>query len=531
MWHGAATMMNTPPPTSTVLRRRRRRRRRRLHHRAVLIPPSLVAALLLLCPTTFHLAENGGYGGVKTPLVVVGLVAKVVPIASGGNRRPASAPMRGLGGRNNAPMIIFNSPSDATTIVTESSPRFPVTSNDATSDDATSDDDATTTAGSTSSSGQGGNAASIPRQTTKQQRGGVWLPPSQRNNPGRIFSIQQPQDLLDFVIEDERLSVVFDMRYRRLASQFGDDQPGTRDNVIVKKRGRARFAEMQYDNPNNKEMCQLLNATKLPYILMYKGSRGKVDEFQCSPAQFQRLIDAVNELADPQTVLVDGGTASNGAEGSENFVDELNEVTDTSSSKATSEAATAPVEGPLWTGNETIDELKQQLENESAEKFNMFEVMKAQIEYDKGYILKLETGVETQRSMLEARDGELSTLRSGIMTKEEEIQSLSNELKQQKEENQRAKQDLLMYQTQVSQLTKRISEIEGVITSLELESSFNEKSVREKERQLLRHTQEWEEERSAYEKERSSIRKLALLGAKRVGRGVRNLLLRLRGTK
>ena len=45
---------------------------------------------------------------------------------------------------------------------------------------------------------------------------------------------------------------------------------------------------------------------------------------------------------------------------------------------------------------------EKQLEKELAEKFEMFEIMKAQIEYDKEYVLKLETGVETQRSMIEA---------------------------------------------------------------------------------------------------------------------------------
>ena len=38
---------------------------------------------------------------------------------------------------------------------------------------------------------------------------GVWVPPSKNvaQRKGKVFSIRQPQDLLDFVIEDERLSV------------------------------------------------------------------------------------------------------------------------------------------------------------------------------------------------------------------------------------------------------------------------------------------------------------------------------------
>ena len=67
----------------------------------------------------------------------------------------------------------------------------------------------------------------------------------------------------------------------------------------MKQKGRVRFAEMQYDNPQNEELCQVLNATIFPYILMYKGSKGKVREFQCTPAKYKMLVDALNEeLAD-----------------------------------------------------------------------------------------------------------------------------------------------------------------------------------------------------------------------------------------
>ena len=94
---------------------------------------------------------------------------------------------------------------------------------------------------------------------------------------------------------------VFDVRYRKLASQLGDTYKGNE----LTSRGRVRFAEMQFDDPNNEEMCRLLNATKLPYILMYKGSKGKVTDFQCGPAKFQLLVDAVNEYADPEGSRVD----------------------------------------------------------------------------------------------------------------------------------------------------------------------------------------------------------------------------------
>lgn len=143
-------------------------------------------------------------------------------------------------------------------------------------------------------------------------REGVWMPPSQNvaQRRGKIFAIQQPQDLLDFVIEDERLSVVkvyaswcktcqvFDRRYRKLASQFGDKYD-SKTGTEITQMGRVRFAEMRFDDPNNEEMCKFLNATNFPYILMYKGSKGKLKEFQCGPSKFQMLIDAVNDYADP----------------------------------------------------------------------------------------------------------------------------------------------------------------------------------------------------------------------------------------
>jgi len=158
--------------------------------------------------------------------------------------------------------------------------------------------------------------------------------------PNKVFGIRQPQDLLDFVIKDERLSVVkvfaswcktcqiFDIRYRKLASQLSDQytlvsDPNTNSNnsnnpqsYQLTRRGPVRFAEMQFDDPNNEEMCRLLNATKLPYVLMYKGSKGKVADFQCGPSNFQRLVDEVNELMDPmdEEYGVDGGFASSSLE-------------------------------------------------------------------------------------------------------------------------------------------------------------------------------------------------------------------------
>ena len=44
---------------------------------------------------------------------------------------------------------------------------------------------------------------------------------------------------------------------------------------------------------------------------MYKGTKGKVTEFQCLPTNFQNVIDAVNEFADP---VADDGAVTTPAE-------------------------------------------------------------------------------------------------------------------------------------------------------------------------------------------------------------------------
>eukprot|EP00571_Detonula_confervacea_P011526 CAMPEP_0172305536 /NCGR_PEP_ID=MMETSP1058-20130122/6792_1 /TAXON_ID=83371 /ORGANISM="Detonula confervacea, Strain CCMP 353" /LENGTH=458 /DNA_ID=CAMNT_0013017157 /DNA_START=337 /DNA_END=1714 /DNA_ORIENTATION=+ len=385
---------------------------------------------------------------------------------------------------------------------------------------------------------------------TAPQRKGVWMPPSQNveQRRGKIFSIQEPQDLFDFVVEDERLSVVkvyaswcktckvFDIRYRKLASQLGDkynDSETGKSNEITQK-GRVRFAEMQYDNPNNEEMCILLNATKLPYILMYKGSKGKVKDFQCSPAKFQLLINDVNELADP--AVVEEGVVANGNNDGEvnaelNQLSALNDDALATSPETTDTTSTSAAEDPPSNGEETINSLQQQLVTLENEKVEMFEIMKAQIEHDKMYIQKLETGVETQRSMLEAKDGEITELQSTLKSKEEGIQSLTTNLNQQQEKTKLSEKELVAYQTEVSQLINTISQIEETIKSIELESSVNEKAAQEKEQQLLRQKREWEEQKNVYEKERNSLRQLVVLGVKRVGRGARSFVSRVKQKK
>ncbi|KAL9181753.1 hypothetical protein ACHAXT_012096 [Thalassiosira profunda] len=348
-------------------------------------------------------------------------------------------------------------------------------------------------------------------------REGIWVPPSQNvaQRRGAVFSIRQPQDLLDFVIEDERLSVVkvyaswcktckvFDMRYRKLASLYGDKYD-EKDPTQITQRGRVRFAEMQYDDPANEEMCKLYNATLLPYILMYKGSQGMVKEFQCGPSKFQTLIDAVNEFADPSA---DAG----GDVGESGVISSPQQVDRNTTTEATSAQQLQPG------GGDAVEELKELLRNLESEKVEMLETMKARIEHDKEYIQKLEAGVETQRSMLEAKDEEISKLNATLVDKEKEVQALTDRLAQQQKETRRANEDISAAKSQVAHLTNRM-----------LDSSFNQKAAEEKERQMMQQIKERDEKLQSYEEERTSLRKLCVLAGKRIGRGARGLLLRVR---
>ena len=49
----------------------------------------------------------------------------------------------------------------------------------------------------------------------------------------------------------------------------------------------------------NEELCKLLKATKVPYILIYKRSEGEVARFACPPSKIQLLINALHEHASP----------------------------------------------------------------------------------------------------------------------------------------------------------------------------------------------------------------------------------------
>lgn len=142
----------------------------------------------------------------------------------------------------------------------------------------------------------------------------VWVPPSQRllETRSTIFKIQQPEELLDFISEDDRLCVIkvyaswcqackkFDLRYRKLASKYSDKYTTNTKGTTpaeIKQQGKIRFAELQYDNPQNEDLCDsVLGTTSFPYILIYKRQEGKIRGFHCTPAKFQLLVNTVEEL-------------------------------------------------------------------------------------------------------------------------------------------------------------------------------------------------------------------------------------------
>ncbi|KAL7447802.1 hypothetical protein ACHAWC_000116, partial [Mediolabrus comicus] len=137
----------------------------------------------------------------------------------------------------------------------------------------------------------------------------VWVPPSQQllQSKSTIFKINNPGDFLSFISEDDRLTVIkvyaswcqtckkIDIRYRKLASKFGDKYNNNNNNI--NERGKVRFAELQYDNPANEDLCNnVLEATSFPYFLMYRRQQGQIRGFHCTPAKFQMLVDTVEEL-------------------------------------------------------------------------------------------------------------------------------------------------------------------------------------------------------------------------------------------
>lgn len=51
------------------------------------------------------------------------------------------------------------------------------------------------------------------------------------------------------------------------------------------------FVKVNFDE--NKAMCKSMNVKVLPYFHFYRGADGKVDEFSCSLAKFQKIKDTI----------------------------------------------------------------------------------------------------------------------------------------------------------------------------------------------------------------------------------------------
>lgn len=143
-----------------------------------------------------------------------------------------------------------------------------------------------------------------------------------------------------------------------------------------------------------------------------------MEEFQCGPAQFQKLIDAINKHADP----VENSDLNLESEIPGVPCDDNATITSTQSIRLSEE------EG-------VIDGLREQIDTLENEKLEMFEVMKAQIEHDKAYIKQLETGVETQRSMLEAKEVEMSNTATELEQQRSLIKSNEAKVKSLEEKN------------------------------------------------------------------------------------------------
>ena len=367
--------------------------------------------------------------------------------------------------------------------------------------------------------------ATQPSSTTTTKE--AWKPPSSpQNTPNKIFKIQQPQDLLSFVVADERLSIVkvyaswcktckvFDIRYRKLASQLGGG-----DNL--QSSSPVRFAEMQYDTPANEEMCKLLNATKLPYILIYRGSQGKVADFQCTPAKFQVLVDTVNDLLSNDGNGNDGVVLDSG-----NSTAAAATVSNVTTSSLDSHQQQLTKDGDHNTNNNEINALKEQLVQMENEKIEMFELMKAQIEADKEEIAKMINVVTIQKSMIEERDEQIQKLSGVIETKDGELAAMTKNFNNQVKENNKMEQELALGKSQVADMTNRTAEAEKTISALELKAAIREKEAMEKERQTKALWASWERQKIKYEEERNSVRKMAALSVKSIKTKVRVFISR-----
>mmetsp|Transcript_28438 Transcript_28438/g.59282 ORF Transcript_28438/g.59282 Transcript_28438/m.59282 type:complete len:261 (+) Transcript_28438:218-1000(+) len=258
---------------------------------------------------------------------------------------------------------------------------------------------------------------------------------------------------------------------------------------------------MQYDNPNNEEMCQLLNATKLPYMLIYKGSKGKLADFTCNTSTVQKLYDAINDLADSEEVISSGAVATTIAAGTAAAARESVEMMNGNGDRESKESISGDFNAVAVTAK--LDETKKILTEK--------EVM----------IESLERIVESSKKMIMDYEGT-------IKSKDNEVERLRAEINNQKENH---LVELTNLSTEIDDLSRTVAKNNKTIMSLELELSYQQKATKSAIDERTRKMKEWEDMKSEYERERRSLRKLYGLAFKRVKTGVRSLLSKLRRKK
>jgi len=109
-----------------------------------------------------------------------------------------------------------------------------------------------------------------------------------------ITTVHKFNDFQEFISKDEQLCIVkfyaswckscykFGIKYKKLAMKLGDKSDKTGQ---IQEQGQVRFAEVEYSK--NASLCKKLGIKKLPYIIIYKASVGKIAEFSCGPRRFE----------------------------------------------------------------------------------------------------------------------------------------------------------------------------------------------------------------------------------------------------
>jgi hypothetical protein len=229
---------------------------------------------------------------------------------------------------------------------------------------------------------------------------------------------------------------------------------------------------MQFDDPNNEEMCRLLNATKLPYILIYKGSRGKIMDFQCGPSNFQQLVDAVNEHSEnalPGEVLQLGRA-------------EVGEVEDEQEwSVQQQQAQSQKNDGLVKQKNEEITRLYKELSNLRKQYDEKIRVLKEEHMYETGEMRK-EMERQTKQYEEERRqlDAQIKQLTQDMIEREKVYRAGNDNTSEQLRRELKDKEK--QYETTLNSYTYKIADLEELLFKTKNELKYStENSEREKE--------------------------------------------------